>query len=76
MAVDQIQEQPDLESAPDVDAGIGGGASCLRCGRGLTNVRSIALGIGPDCLGKFGGTEAWLGYTGALTSEPAPQGSG
>lgn len=35
---------------------------CARCGRRLTDPASVEAGIGPDCLAKRGGRQAWDDY--------------
>lgn len=52
-----------LHHAEGIVVGLTSAKRCNRCGRDLSNARSVSLGIGPDCLAKSGGAQAWRGYT-------------
>jgi hypothetical protein len=46
------QTLADLETRAGVPAGTAGHGYCVRCGRTLTAIDSVAAGIGPVCSGK------------------------
>jgi hypothetical protein len=57
--------------AEGIRRGLLAASRCQICGRELTDPRSVEIGIGPDCVQKFGGRKGWLASHG-IGEEPAP----